>query len=658
MDVATADRPIHCPPITQVFDPEGPLAQALGAHYRPRTGQVQMAVLVREALQARRHAVLEAGTGIGKSFAYLVPVLWSGTSAVISTSNKGLMNQLWEKDIPRLLRVAPQPVTTALLKGRSNYVCALRLDRMKNIGGLPGLEPEPDLTAEALEKEPSGDMELMRLPSRLAARLSVSSRECHGHRCDHFSGCFYEKAKREAIQADLVVTNHALLCHNALLAENHILPVRPVLIIDEAHQLPRYAVDALTLALGQDQFWGLINLPQVREAVEDQELLDELSTSYEVFYRALARQRPGQSHDARRPTRWALVGELQDGLALWAALQQLQRALAHTRSLAEGDRDAILMQAEAVTATVDVLARPEPETHIRLCELEEKVMSDGADAYHASYRPLEVADPLQRLLFETWPRVICTSATLGVGKDLGWFQRQVGLPRIGAEVIAATLPGPFDYGRQMLLYTPRSLVPVYDAARQAFAGGYIAQLTEEVQRLLEASRGRALVLCTSYARMHQLYDALAPTLQPRYPCYRQGETAQPELVTRFRQAGNAILFATRGFWEGLDIPGEALALVILDKIPFVPYDDPIIRRQEARIQARGGNAFYELQIGPAILNLRQGAGRLIRTETDRGVIALLDGRVLRKTYGRQIIQSLPEGCHTTDFTDVADFLRT
>jgi ATP-dependent DNA helicase DinG len=210
----------------------------------------------------------------------------------------------------------------------------------------------------------------------------------------------------------------------------------------------------------------------------------------------------------------------------------------------------------------------------------------------------------------------------------------------------------------MLIYTPRSLTPVYNPREQAFTQHYVDDLTGEVRRLLDASRGRALMLCTSRRRMQQLYDALAPELEDRYPCYVQGAMAQPALVRRFKRDGNAILFATRGFWEGLDIPGEALALVILDKIPFVPFNDPVIRKREAQIKARGGNPFFEIQLGSAILNLRQGSGRLIRSETDRGVIALLDGRLLQKRYGRQILRSLPPGTHTTDFEDVADFLRT
>jgi ATP-dependent DNA helicase DinG len=409
----------------------------------------------------------------------------------------------------------------------------------------------------------------------------------------------------------------------------------------------------------------------LRAADLDDGLLTEARAGYEAFFHAAERQRPGFTGGGHRdanghlPTRWALTGEIEAGLSFWGTLVQLQRQLARASQLEEGEREAIAMQAEELAATVRALAQPEPDTHIRLCERDEESPAAAPDAIHALFLPLEATDPLRRQLFDAWPSVICTSATLSVNNDLGWFGRQVGLCATDDShstpashgVIARTLPGPFNYAKQMVLYTPRTLMPVYDEDRRAFAGAYVDALTAEVTRLLETSRGRALVLCTSRSRMMQLYDTLAPRLNPRFPCYLQGTLAQPDLVARFKKDGNAILFATRGFWEGLDIPGEALALVILDKIPFVPYDDPVIRRQEERVRARGGNAFYELQLGTAILSLRQGAGRLIRSETDRGVIALLDARVLQKRYGQQIIRSLPEGCHTTDFADVAAFLN-
>jgi ATP-dependent DNA helicase DinG len=616
-----------------------------------------MADLVRTALQEGKHAVIEAGTGIGKSFAYLAPIFWSGTPAVVSTSNKSLMNQLWEHDIPRLQSIAPRKVHVALLKGRGNYVCALRVEQLRQRVSAPDQTTALRHIDGGLARAPTGDVEVMRLPPGLASRLTVNGHQCRGYHCPHFDGCFYEAAKEDALAADIVVTNHALLCTSALMAENHILPVRPVLIIDEAHQLTRYAVEALTKELGRDTFWRLLNNPAMRQALPEPALLGDLRTAYGDFFHAVDRQRPGDSRKRQRPTRWALRGEIQAGLFLWDALRQLKRALSHARSLEEGEREAAQQQAEDVAGAAHALALPEPPTHVRVCEIAEDQSGAADSARRALYRPLAVASPLSKLLFGAWPRVICTSATLGIGHDLRWFQRQVGLSSNGERpVLSEALKGPFDYSRQMLLYTPDRLVPVYDEARQAFAGDYVSALTKEVGRLLEISQGRALVLCTSRTRMRQLYESLAPTLGQRYPCYLQDDATQPELVARFRAHGNAVLFATRGFWEGLDIPGEALALVVLDKIPFVPYDDPIIQRQEARIRARGGNPFYELQLASAILALRQGAGRLIRTETDRGVIALLDGRVLTKSYGRQIIQSLPEGCHTTSFTAVAAFL--
>lgn len=654
-----AQRPILCPPLDDVFALGGPLAASLGARYRPRPGQVQMASLIRDALQGRQHAVIEAGTGIGKSFAYLIPVLWSGAPAVVSTSNKGLMNQLWEKDIPRLQQIAPRKTKAALLKGRGNYVCRRQLERLQTQVGHPDQDKDMKLIRDGLAREPSGDMERMGLPPALAARLRATSRECKGRRCPHFDTCFYEQAKREAAKADVVVTNHAMLCHNALLFDNHILPVRPALIIDEAHQLTHYAIDALTQALEHDQFWGLLNSGAVRGAVENPTRLQEAQVAYQDLFRAVARLRPGAGRAGHRPTRWALTGELQPALALSDALRALESVLSHAPGIDEAEQESTVMQVEELALTADALAVPEPDSHIRLCELTETASPERPDAYEVTYRPLEVSAVLRRMLFDAWPRVICTSATLGVGKDLGWYRRQVGLVRSNGDrpVISETLGSPFDYDRQMLLYTPRSLTPVYNEKRQAFAKSYVEQLTDEVARLLEASRGRALVLCTSRARMRQLYDTLAPALRGRYPCYLQGEMSQPKLVRNFKRDGNAILFATRGFWEGLDIPGDALAMVILDKIPFVPFNDPVIQKQDAQIRARGGNPFYDLQLASAILSLRQGAGRLIRSEDDRGVIALLDARVLRKRYGRQIIRSLPEGCHTTDFEDVVAFLR-
>lgn len=646
-------KPIVCPPLDAVFATGGAVTGLLGARYRPRAGQVQMAALVRDALQTGQHAIIEAGTGIGKSFAYLIPILWAGAPGIVSTSNKALMNQLWDKDIPQLRRIAPRPFTAALLKGRSNYLCAVRLETFRQQRWLPGFEQESALVEAALEAEPTGDCERMALPAALVARLTVHNRDCPGQKCERFARCFYERAKRAAAAADLVVTNHALLCYNVLLTENQLLPVRPVLVVDEAHQLASYAINALTLRLEHDLFWGLVNHPLAREATAGDGLLEAARESYEAFFRVVARQRPPDA-EAEPATRWALQGEIQEGLALWQTLKQLHDVLQQrVKTQDEAEVESLCSQSAELTVTMEALARPEPEDHIRFCDFDAGMAAQDPRAYQAQRRPLEVAEALARALFTPWPRVICTSATLGVNHALDWFRRQVGATDAALNVLTATLDSPFDYARQMLVYTPLGLAPAYGEDEAAYAG----KLADEVLRLVETSRGRALVLCTSRRRMAHLYAQLAPLLSARYPCYCQGDLPQPEIVARFKAAGNAVIFATRSFWEGIDIPGDALALVILDKIPFQPFQDPVVQRHDRLIRQRGGNPFQELQLGTAILALRQGAGRLIRAETDQGVIALLDSRVLTKRYGAQIIRSLPEGCLTTDFAAVTAFFK-
>jgi len=648
-------RPIVCPPLDVVFAPGGPVANLLGPRYRPRAGQVQMTALIRDVLQTGQHAILEAGTGIGKSFAYLIPILWTGVPAIVSTSNKALMNQLWDKDIPQLRKIAPRPFKAALLKGRSNYVCALRLEDFRKQPSLPDFDDNYALLEAALQAEPSGDCERMSLPLSLTARLTVSSRDCEGQKCAQFKHCFYERAKREAVSADLVVTNHALLCYNVLLMDNQLLPVRPVLVIDEAHQLVSYAINALTLRLEHELFWNVVNHKRTREVTEETDLLETAREGYDDFFRTVARQRPSSWTDDEDVNKWALQGEIQEGLALWNTLKQVHDVLQRQIQRDEdGELDVLVNQSAELAVTLEALARPEPADHIRFCELDLNLSDAEPRAYHAQRRPLEVADVLAHTLFKMWPRVICTSATLGINHNLAWFQRQVGAVDEEREVVTATLHSPFDYAQQMLLYTPPGLAPVYGTKEPEYA----ARLADAVQQLVETSRGRALVLCTSRRRMLDLYERLSPVLSVHYPCYCQGELPQPEIIAQFKSAGNAVIFATRSFWEGIYIPGDALALVILDKIPFLPLRDPVVQRHDALIQRRGGNPFQELQLGSAILTLRQGAGRLIRAETDRGVIALLDSRVLTKRYGRQIIHSLPEGCHTTHFAAVEAFFHT
>lgn len=646
------ERPITCPDVRPIFEMSGPVNQLLGERYRPRPGQILMAEQVRQALQEKRHAVIEAGTGIGKSFAYLIPLIWSGTRAVVSTSNKALMSQLWHKDLPALRRVAPRPFDIALLKGRGNYLCALRLRELPRGRQLTGVTTDTTLIEAGLRRVPSGDVEEMGLPIRLRQRFTIDHHACEGRKCPEFRTCFYEQAKAAAEKADIVVTNHALLSLSVLRQDNTILPVRPVLVIDEAHELEGYAVGALSVEIDRGTLGAIVNHPIARDAV-DGALRQQVMELNEAFFRAVRRQQP-----SRPSTRWALQGEIQEGLALWAALERFHRELkswSAPKDL-EGQYEVLVRSCEDALFAIQSLAKPEPEHGIRLCEFADDASPTDLTTLRIQYRPLEVSDALKTGLFDVWPRVITTSATLSVNDDMGWFQRRAGAISAGSPTIVQQIHSPFDYPEQVLVYAPRDprLRPQYSGEA---AEAYADRLTGEVKRLIEASKGRAFVLCTSRARMQQLHERLKPVLPYLSLCQAPGVSRQ-ELVERFQADGHAVLFGTRSFWEGVDIPGEALSLVILDKIPFLPIDDPVLERQKQRIIARGGNWFVELQLGQAILTLRQGAGRLVRAESDRGVIALLDSRIHEKDYGAKILRSLPNGRPTARFEDVQAFFAS
>ncbi len=646
-------QPVACPDMTPLFAAGGPVHRLLGERYRPRPGQVHMAQQIAAVLRQPGHALIEAGTGIGKSFAYLIPAIWSGTPVVVSTSNKALMAQLWHKDVPALQEIAPRPIKAVLLKGRSNYLCALRMrdltPRQRKLSGFGG---DLERVQAGLARIPEGDVEEMGLPPGMAANLTVDFRGCEGRKCPEFHSCFFERARGAAQQADLVITNHAVLCFSALQQANMALPVRPLLIVDEAHELTGYAINALSESLEYETLPSLVNHPVAKE-VADNELRRQAAEYNQAFFAALSGQRPN-----RFATRWALQGEIQEGLRLFDVLNSITKKLNgyQPARAAEGQFEALQRQAAEAVFTVRALSMPEPEAAIRICELADERTGAGGGAgeiggLKITYRPLEVQARLQSDIFETWPRVVCTSATLALGSDLSWFQRNVGAVSESRPTALVRIPSPFDYKSHVLIYTPPGLVPLYDGAAEE---RYLQKLAAEVRRLVLASRGRAFVLCTSKRRAGQLFEAVAPGLP--YLCLSQdGKTSRRELLERFQADGQAVLFATRSFWEGVDVPGEALSLVILDKIPFLPQDDPVLKRQEKLIADRQGNPFNELQLSHAILTLRQGAGRLVRTENDRGVIALLDSRILEKSYGQKILAALPDGRPTRRFEDVAAF---
>jgi Rad3-related DNA helicase len=609
-----------------------------------------------------------------------MPLIWTGRKAFISTANKTLQTQLWEKDLPALRRIAPRPFSAALLKGRSNYVCLLKLSEVGRQPELFTLEEENSTGVSAsnrvaalmerLEQVPTGDTETLRLFGDLKTKVVAGRHDCAGYQCPFFHNCYYEHAKAEAEEADLVVLNHALLAYNLALEQPFLSP-RDVIVVDEAHELERYVINALRLSLEYTTIPGLINdavvLRNASERIRGQavqanhELFKELGQMSENGPQSASQLAPlaGGATAASRQLgqrRWMPEGEIQPAMALVGHLQAIHRELQRTYPPVKGEEEneenarhqtALEWTAQLITE-IKLLAQATPDDQVRYCE--SWTGETRPDDLTLQQEPLEVTDFMNEKLFEATPTVICTSATLTINQSFDYLRRQIGAPTASNGVIERQIPSPFDFPNQTLLYTPHGLKPQYGDGEPAYVEG----LAGEVERLVHASRGRAFVLCTSTRRMRQLYDELWPRLP--YNCLRQGLASRAELLDEFKNdVDGAVLFATRSFWEGVDVPGEALSMVIIDKLPFAPFRDPVFQQREQRVREAGGNPFMQVSLPEATLTLKQGVGRLIRAETDRGVMAILDSRINTARYGAQIIASLPPARRTTRFEDVAAF---
>jgi len=607
-----------------------------------------MARLVAHALKNEQHALIEAGTGSGKSFAYLIPLIWQGSRAFVSTANKTLQNQLWEKDLPALKRIAPKPFTAALLKGRGNYVCQIRLDEMSRQLTLPGHGVSyGDLKAQ-LKQTPSGDVEEMRLFGELRDALTVSWQDCLGPKCPRLGECYYELARLRAEEADLVVLNHALLAY-LLVLDTPFLQPRDVVIIDEAQEFEPYVINALRLSLEYNQVPALANDTVVVGNCDEGDRGRAVQANHRLFTELS--QRLSQDGERRAAAPQELPVALTVATHLKALSGQLLSRYPPLPGAGEGHEQNLRHQrviewAAELAHGVETLGRAVPDGKVRYLE---QTWGDSEAARVALHQePVEVAEFLHTALWEATRTVVCTTATLAVNQRFDYFRRQVGVPQEGVQ--QRIFDSPFDFANQALLYTPQGLYPQYGEGEAA----YVDALAAEVERLVLASRGRAFVLCTSTRRAKQLFERLAPRLP--YTTYCQGTAPRSELLDLFRNdAGGAVLFATKSFWEGVDMPGEALSLVIIDKLPFAPHRDPVIQHRQQRILEAGGNPFYQYTLPEAILALKQGVGRLIRRETDRGVMAILDSRINTKRYGAQVIASLPQARRTLQFKDVKNF---
>jgi ATP-dependent DNA helicase DinG len=610
-----------------------------------------MAARVAEAIRDNAVLVCEAGTGTGKTFAYLVPALLSAGKVIISTGTKTLQDQLYRRDLPTVRAALGVPITTALLKGRANYVCHYHLERNLERPQL-GRAAEIDLRriASFARVTRTGDKsELGDVPEDAAAwDLATSTREnCLGQSCPRFRDCFVMAARREALAADLVVVNHHLFFADVMLKDEgmaELLPACNTVIFDEAHQLPETATLFFGETLSSAQLVELARdiRAEVLTGARDTPEASRLAAALEKGARDLRLALPEES--ARVPAARVLRE-----LAFADALAALASALASLRSALEAlaDRTEGLSRCAERTRQAHALLGswrdPSRADLIRWIEVLNHSLRLNAT-------PLSIADIFRRQLDGRARAWIFASATLAVAGDFGHYRKEMGLN----DARTAFWDSPFDYASQALLYVPKKL-PDPNSEE------HTRSVIEASLPVIRASGGRAFLLFTTLRAMrlaHQLLHREFDRLELAFPLMLQGQGPRSELLERFRKLGNAVLIGSASFWEGVDVRGEALSLVVIDKLPFAPPDDPILSARLESLERAGGNPFLDYQLPQAALSLKQGAGRLIRDEADRGVLVICDPRLLAKPYGRRMLASLPPMRLTRELDEAVRFLES
>ncbi len=643
--------------IDRLFSAGGPLAPAVGS-FSPRRSQTEMAKAIAQAIADQKTLIAEAGTGTGKTFAYLVPALLWGGKTIVSTGTKNLQDQLFLRDIPTVRAALRAPVSVALLKGRSNYVCHYHLERTMQNGRMTSRDDIGHLReiSRFIKMTSSGDKaELSKVPENASIwNLVTSTRDtCMGAECQYYQDCFVMKARREAQQADVVVVNHHLFFADVALKDTgvaELLPSANTIIFDEAHQLP----DTATLFFGQT-----VSTSQILELCRD------------VLAEGLAHARGGPDwaktvtvvEKAARDLRLTFpqdimrmsLAQITPSSDFFPALANLKEQLQAMIGVLEDQASRAETIEQVRVRAVEIAQSLEgwkANGKGKLVEGDEAVL--WVEAFSSSLQlhktPLSIA-PIFNNQREGTPRSwIFTSATLAVKNDFKHFSEQMGLDGEPAK----TWPSPFDYEQQGLLYVPTGLP-------DPNAMGYTDAVVDAALPVIEAAGGRTFFLCTTIRAVKHVAERLRKEFADRgleYPLFVQGERGRTELLDSFRSAGNAVLVGSQSFWEGVDVRGDALSLVIIDKLPFAPPDDPVLAARIDVMEKLGKNGFMHHTLPEAIINLKQGAGRLIRDETDRGVLMICDPRLISKSYGKRVWQSLPPFKRTRLQADVVAFFKT
>nr|WP_314545948.1 ATP-dependent DNA helicase [uncultured Massilia sp.] len=640
-----------------MFGAGGPLAPAVGS-FRPRESQTEMAKAIAHAIGSQGTLIAEAGTGTGKTFAYLVPALLWGGKTIVSTGTKNLQDQLFSRDIPNVRAALRAPVSVALLKGRSNYVCHYHLERTLSNGRLTSRDDVGHLReiSRFVKMSQSGDKsELTKVPETASVwNLVTSTREnCLGQECQYYQDCFVMKARREAQQADVVVVNHHLFFADVALKEGgmaELLPSANTIIFDEAHQLPEVATLFFGTSVSTSQVLELCRdvlaegLAHARAGVDWAKAV----TTVEKAARDLRLTFPDSG------TRLSLPQIATDS-PFFPALEKLKEELEGLIDVLEENAERAETLEQCRVRAVELLEqykawKSEPKKGKEI-EGDDAVLwvEAFASALQLHKTPLSIAPIFAGQRAGTPRSWIFTSATLAVKNDFKHFTAQLGMTGEPAH----TWPSPFNYPEQGILYVPTGLP-------EPNTMGYTDAVVDMALPVIEAAGGRTFFLCTTIRAVNRVAERLRQEFADRgldFPLFVQGERGRTELLDSFRNAGNAVLVGSQSFWEGVDVRGEALSLVIIDKLPFAPPDDPVLAARIEVMEKKGMNGFVHHTLPEAIINLKQGAGRLIRDVDDRGVLMLCDPRVISKPYGRRIWQSLPPFKRTRVQEEVIDFFK-